>query len=190
MIAFSRNRIAKKIVQRFKFRSTIEPPPSGPVPLPTPNAPERPASLPECISTRKITITEMSTCRTENIVSTALAYRAGADPDSGSATVAQPGDYGQATVAVALAVERSAKVNAAANGKPPAGQLRPSTIAPAVCARGLRPARPTVSDNERNEASGWCTGVEIGGTETASLARPPLLVSWGVPPVPVGTLTP
>src|SRR5262245_16233461 len=76
MIAFSRNRIAKKIVQRLRFRSTIEPPPSGPVPLPTPKAPERPESLPECISTRKIRTTDITTCRTPKIASTPQAYRA------------------------------------------------------------------------------------------------------------------
>src|ERR1700733_8576080 len=71
------NRIAKKIVQRLRLRSTIEPPPSGPVPLPTPNAPDRPESLPECISTRNTTITEMITCSTERMVSTDAAYRVG-----------------------------------------------------------------------------------------------------------------
>ena len=69
-IVFTKNRIAKKIVQRLRLRSTIEPPPSGPVPLPTPKAPDRPESLPECISTRKITITAIATWRTERIVST------------------------------------------------------------------------------------------------------------------------
>ena len=66
------NRIAKKIVQRLRLRSTIEPPPSGPVPLPTPKAPERPESLPECSSTRKITISERATWRIEKSVSIAV----------------------------------------------------------------------------------------------------------------------
>src|SRR6202000_2225577 len=69
------NRTAKKIVQRFRLRSTIEPPPSGPVPLPTPKAPDRPESLPECVSTRNTTITEMITCRTERTGSIRSAYR-------------------------------------------------------------------------------------------------------------------
>ena len=38
------------IVQRFRLRSTSEPPPNGPAPVPTPKAPESPASLPECMS--------------------------------------------------------------------------------------------------------------------------------------------
>src|SRR5262245_38017403 len=81
MMAFSRNRIAKKIVQRLRFRSTIEPPPSGPVPLPTTKAPDIPESLPECISTRKTKTTDITTCRTDRIASTPQAYRAQADLD-------------------------------------------------------------------------------------------------------------
>ena len=73
MTVFRVNRIAKKTVQRLRLRSTIEPPPSGPVPLPTPNAPDRPESLPECISTRKMRTTAMMTCRTERIASTGQA---------------------------------------------------------------------------------------------------------------------
>ena len=56
-----KNRTAKKIVQRFRLRSTIEPPPSGPAPLPTPKAPDSPASFPECMSTRKMTMTAITT---------------------------------------------------------------------------------------------------------------------------------
>src|ERR1700757_3797718 len=75
MIALIRKRTAKKIVQRLRLRSTIEPPPRGPVPLPTPNAPERPESFPECSSTRKMTITAMTTCEIEKSVSTRSGYR-------------------------------------------------------------------------------------------------------------------
>jgi hypothetical protein len=50
------------------LRSTSEPPPNGPAPVPTPKAPDSPASFPECISTRKITTTEMKTWTTERIV--------------------------------------------------------------------------------------------------------------------------
>ena len=39
---------ANKTVQRFRLRSTSEPPPNGPAPVPTPKAPDSPASLPEC----------------------------------------------------------------------------------------------------------------------------------------------
>ena len=65
MIVLTANAIAKPTVQRFRLRSTSEPPPSGPWPVPTPKAPERPASLPECMSTRKIRTTEMATWMTE-----------------------------------------------------------------------------------------------------------------------------
>ena len=44
---FSANTTAKTIVQRVRLRSTSEPPPIGPWPVPTPNAPDRPVSLPE-----------------------------------------------------------------------------------------------------------------------------------------------
>jgi hypothetical protein len=70
MIVFTANAIAKPIVQRFRLRSTSEPPPSGPWPVPTPKAPERPASFPECMSTRKIRTIEMKTCTTEKMSST------------------------------------------------------------------------------------------------------------------------
>jgi drug/metabolite transporter (DMT)-like permease len=59
------NAIANPTVQRFRLRSTSEPPPNGPAPVPTPNAPDSPASLPECISTRKISTTAISTWRAE-----------------------------------------------------------------------------------------------------------------------------
>src|SRR6185312_15834995 len=58
------------MVQRLRLRSTIEPPPRGPVPLPTPKAPESPESLPECINTRNTTITARITWMIESIVST------------------------------------------------------------------------------------------------------------------------
>jgi hypothetical protein len=48
------------------------------VPLPTPNAPESPESLPECISTKKMRTTAKNTCSTEKIVSTRPEYRFGA----------------------------------------------------------------------------------------------------------------
>ena len=68
--ALMKNSTAKKIVQRLRLRSTSEPPPSGPVPLPTPKAPERPESLPECIRIRSTVTTAIATSRTERIVST------------------------------------------------------------------------------------------------------------------------
>ena len=67
MIVLTPNAIAKPIVQRSRLRSTSEPPPNGPAPVPTPKAPERPESFPECRSTRKISITEMKTWTTERI---------------------------------------------------------------------------------------------------------------------------
>src|SRR6516165_3427899 len=109
MIAFSRNRIAKKIVQRLRFRSTIDPPPSGPVPLPTPKAPDRPESLPECISTRKTTMTDITTCRTEKKNSTREAYRAQADLGP-IGRGRPPPRLGAAAVAAALALECSTRV--------------------------------------------------------------------------------
>src|SRR5262245_37863742 len=59
--AFSAQRTPKKMVQRVRFRSTREPPPKELPPPPMPKAPERPASLPEWSSTRKIRITDMIT---------------------------------------------------------------------------------------------------------------------------------
>src|SRR4051812_8804610 len=50
------------IVQRSRLRSISEPPVEPPA-APTPNAPDIPASLPECSSTRKMTPTEIRTCR-------------------------------------------------------------------------------------------------------------------------------
>ena len=64
---FTANTIAKPIVQRLRLRSTSEPPPRGPEPVPTPNAPDSPESLPECMSIRKISTIETNTCRTERI---------------------------------------------------------------------------------------------------------------------------
>src|SRR5215210_6304729 len=46
------------IVQRVRLRSTSAPPPKRPAPVPTPKAPDRPASLPECSSTRTISTTD------------------------------------------------------------------------------------------------------------------------------------
>src|ERR1700704_3760946 len=64
-MVLSANRTANTTVQRLRLRSTSEPPPNGPAPVPTPNAPDSPASFPECISTRKISTTEMSTWSTD-----------------------------------------------------------------------------------------------------------------------------
>src|SRR5205807_4706705 len=108
-IAFTKNRTAKKIVQRLRLRSTIDPPPSGPVPLPTPKAPDRPESLPECISTRKMTITAMATSRTERTVSTRRRLARGEA-------------HGHGTRAAALVEVRSEKWKSAAKRNPPAGQ--------------------------------------------------------------------
>ena len=55
------------IVQRSRLRSISEPPVVPPA-TPTPNAPDMPASFPECSSTRKIRTTAMKTCRTERAV--------------------------------------------------------------------------------------------------------------------------
>src|SRR5947209_13744112 len=55
---FATNRIANTIVQRSRLRSTSEPPPNGPAPVPTPKAPESPESRPECSSTSRISTTE------------------------------------------------------------------------------------------------------------------------------------
>src|SRR5215210_4209458 len=68
MIAFSAQSTPKKIVQRVRFRSTSEPPPKELPPPPMPKAPESPASLPECRSTRKIRTTEMITSTTLSTV--------------------------------------------------------------------------------------------------------------------------
>src|SRR5215468_9964490 len=68
MIAFSAQRMPKKMVHRVRFRSTSDPPPKELPPPPIPNAPERPASLPECRSTRKMRITDMMTSITLSTV--------------------------------------------------------------------------------------------------------------------------
>src|SRR5215218_8473718 len=67
-IAFSAQRTPKKMVHLVRFRSTSEPPPKALPPPPMPNAPERPASLPEWSSTRKMRITEMKTSITLSTV--------------------------------------------------------------------------------------------------------------------------
>src|SRR3954451_22647284 len=64
-MVFSTNTTAKKIVQRSRLRSISEPPDEPPA-VPTPNAPDIPASFPECRRIRKIRITETKTCRTES----------------------------------------------------------------------------------------------------------------------------
>ena len=60
---------------------------AGPVPLPTPKAPDSPESLPECISTSRITTTARMTWMTESIVSTGLRVaecRAGKERTAGA----------------------------------------------------------------------------------------------------------
>jgi hypothetical protein len=64
----SPNRTANTTVQRFRLRSTSDPPPNGPDPVPTPNAPDRPVSLPECMRMSKIRTMAMKTWRTPRIV--------------------------------------------------------------------------------------------------------------------------
>ena len=59
--------IESATVQRFRLRSTSEPPPSEPWPVPTPKAPDRPASFPECMSTRKITTIDRKTQSAERM---------------------------------------------------------------------------------------------------------------------------
>src|SRR5271165_4542159 len=88
-IALRKNRTAKTTVQRFRLRSTIEPPPSGPVPLPTPKAPDRPESLPECMRTRATTMTARITWMIESIVSTPV--RVAKEPCFGRRTGAGEG---------------------------------------------------------------------------------------------------
>src|SRR3954471_12294362 len=55
------NSNANSTVQRFKLRSTSEPLPSA-LPPPTPKAPDRPASLPECMRINAIRMIEKKTC--------------------------------------------------------------------------------------------------------------------------------
>ena len=55
------NTIAMPTVQRFRLRSTSEPLPSELPPAPTPNAPDRPVSLPECSRIRTIKTTARKT---------------------------------------------------------------------------------------------------------------------------------
>src|SRR4051812_9469373 len=61
MIVLTAKASANATVQRFRLRSTSEPPPSGPLPPPTPNAPESPASFPECMRIRAIRTIEKKT---------------------------------------------------------------------------------------------------------------------------------
>ena len=62
------NAAANAIVHRFRLRSTSEPPPSGPAPVPTPKAPDSPESLPECIRIRKTRTTHINTWRMSSSV--------------------------------------------------------------------------------------------------------------------------
>ncbi len=64
MIVFTTNAIANPTVHRFRLRSTSDPPPNGPAPVPTPNAPDSPASLPECIRIRNTSTTHRKTWTT------------------------------------------------------------------------------------------------------------------------------
>ena len=57
----SAKRIPKTTVQRSRFRSTGDPPPKELPDWPMPNAPDRPASLPECRRTRRSGPREMIT---------------------------------------------------------------------------------------------------------------------------------
>jgi hypothetical protein len=65
-IVLTANAIAKATVHRLRLRSTSDPPPSGPCPVPTPKAPDSPESFPECMSTRKIRTMQMNTWTTES----------------------------------------------------------------------------------------------------------------------------
>src|SRR4051812_2656339 len=60
-MTFPTKRSAKKTVQRFRLRSTSDPLPSW-LPPPTPKAPDRPASLPECMRINAIRMIEKKTC--------------------------------------------------------------------------------------------------------------------------------
>ena len=60
-ITFATKISANATVQRLRLRSTSEPPPNGPAPVPTPNAPESPESLPECSRMSTIRITQRIT---------------------------------------------------------------------------------------------------------------------------------
>jgi hypothetical protein len=71
MMMFATKTSAKKIVQRFRLRSTSEPPPNGPAPVPTPKAPDSPASLPEWSRMRTIRTTHRMIWRPLRIASTA-----------------------------------------------------------------------------------------------------------------------
>ena len=64
----STNSTAKMIVQRSRLRSMSEPPTLLPPPVPTPKAPDMPASFPECRRIRKIRPTAMKTWTTESTV--------------------------------------------------------------------------------------------------------------------------
>src|SRR6185436_7816309 len=55
------------MVQRVRLRSMSDPPVLPPA-TPTPNAPDMPASLPECSRMSRIRITLMKTCTTERTV--------------------------------------------------------------------------------------------------------------------------
>src|SRR5947208_3165602 len=68
------NTTAKPTVQRLRLRSTSEPPPNGPAPVPTPNAPDSPASLPECIRIRKTRTTQRKTWTTPRTVLIASGF--------------------------------------------------------------------------------------------------------------------
>src|SRR3954452_3615809 len=81
-MTFATKSSANTIVQRSRLRSTSEPPPNGPAPVPTPNAPERPESFPECMSTRKMSRTDRKTWTTLRISSIAGRMVLGCGPMS------------------------------------------------------------------------------------------------------------
>jgi hypothetical protein len=66
-IAFATNASAKAMVQRSRLRSMSEPPVEPPA-VPTPNAPDMPASLPECRRISRMRMTAKKTSATESSV--------------------------------------------------------------------------------------------------------------------------
>src|SRR5919107_165032 len=87
MITFATKISANATVQRFRLRSTSEPPPNGPAPVPTPKAPESPASLPEC--------SRISTIRTtQRMIWTPLRIASTAEKGSSAGCVREPDGAG------------------------------------------------------------------------------------------------
>jgi hypothetical protein len=115
---FTVNAIATTTVQMFRLRSTSDPPPRGPAPLPTPKAPESPASFPECMSTRKIRTIESATWTTARIV-----YTPGRVPKEQSLHCPRVRPARTSICVVAA-------VGALATASPAAGAARPSCNVP------------------------------------------------------------